>query len=283
MYIFKTVQDLQHHVRTQKKQAKRIGFVPTMGALHRGHLSLIQRAFEDCDLVVCSIFVNPTQFGEAADLEKYPRPIESDIQKLEQLGCSILFLPNVAEVYPKGLKTPAFDLMGLDTTMEGAHRPGHFAGVVQVIHRLLDIVQPDYLYMGQKDYQQFAVIKHFLRLLQSSVKLVRVPIVREEDGLAMSSRNVRLSLEGRKKATLISKMLFKVKEQAANMPLEEVQKHALAFINQHQLEVDYFTIIDGDSLESIDSFDKATTVTACTTVRVDGVRLLDNIILRESI
>jgi len=283
MYIFKTVQDLQHHISTQKKQAKRIGFVPTMGALHRGHLALVQRAFEDCDIVICSIFVNPTQFGEAADLEKYPRPIESDIQKLEQLGCSVLFLPSVVEIYPPNLKTPSFDLKGLDTSMEGAHRPGHFAGVVQVIHRFLEIINPDYLYMGQKDYQQFAVIKYLLQLMASPTQLIRVPIVREEDGLAMSSRNIRLSTEGRIKAQLISKMLFKVKEHAVSMSLEEVQKRALTFINQHQLEVDYFTIIDGDSLESIDSFDKATTVTACTTVRVDGVRLLDNIILRESI
>lgn len=283
MYIFKTVQDLQHYISTQKKQAKRIGFVPTMGALHRGHLNLVQRAFEDCDLVVCSIFVNPTQFGDPEDLTKYPRPIENDIQKLEKLGCSVLFLPAVSEIYPKNLVSPSIDLKGLDTNMEGAHRPGHFAGVVQVILRFLDILQPDFLYMGQKDYQQFAVIQYVLQLLQLSTQLVCVPIVREEDGLAMSSRNVRLSPEGRQKARLISKMLFKAKEHAASMSLEEVKKRALAFIDQHQLEVDYFTIIDGDSLENIDSFDKATTVTACTTIRIDGVRLLDNIILRESI
>ncbi|WP_052594681.1 pantoate--beta-alanine ligase [Aureispira sp. CCB-QB1] len=283
MYIFKTVQDLQHYIRTQKKQTKKIGLVPTMGALHLGHLSLIQRAFQDCDLVVCSIFVNPTQFGDAEDLEKYPRPIESDIEKLEKIGCSALFLPDVTEVYPKDLISPTFDLSGLDKTMEGAHRPGHFAGVVEVVHRLLDIAQPDYLYMGQKDYQQFAIIKHMLGLMNSSIQLVRVPIVREEDGLAMSSRNVRLSPEGRIKAQLISQMLFEAKKHAIHMSLEEVKQQALAFINQHQLEVDYFTIIDGDSLEIIDSFDKATIVTACTTVRVDGVRLLDNIILRESI
>jgi len=280
MYIFKTVQDLQQYLRTQKKQAKRIGFVPTMGALHRGHLNLVQRAFEDCDIVVCSIFVNPKQFGDPEDLTKYPRPIESDIQKLEQLGCSVLFLPAVSEIYPKDLVSPSIDLKGLDANMEGAHRPGHFAGVVQVILRFLDILQPDFLYMGQKDYQQFAVIKYVLQLLHLRTQLVCVPIVREEDGLAMSSRNIRLSPEGRQRALLISKMLFEVKEHAASMSLEEVKKYALAFIDQHQLEVDYFTIIDGDSLENIDSFDKATTVTACTTVRIDGVRLLDNIILR---
>lgn len=283
MYIFKTVQDLQQYLRTQKQQAKRIGFVPTMGALHRGHLNLVERAFDDCDLVVCSIFVNPTQFGDPEDLTKYPRPIESDIQKLEQLGCSVLFLPAVSEIYPKDLISPSVDLKGLDKHMEGAHRPGHFEGVVQVILRFLDILQPDYLYMGQKDYQQFAVINYVIQVLQLDTQLVCVPIVREEDGLAMSSRNIRLSPEGRQKASLISKMLFEAKEQAKIMSLEEVKKRALAFIHQHQLELDYFTIIDGDSLENIDSFDKATTVTACTTIRIDGVRLLDNIILRESI
>jgi pantoate--beta-alanine ligase len=283
MYIFKTVSDLQQYLHTQKKQAKRIGFVPTMGALHRGHLNLVERAFDDSDVVVCSIFVNPTQFGEANDLDNYPRPIERDIQKLEQLGCTVLFLPAVSEMYPKDLVSPSVDLKGLDSSMEGAHRPGHFAGVVQVILRFLEILQPDFLYMGQKDYQQFAVIKYVLHLLQLKTQLVCVPIVREEDGLAMSSRNIRLSPAGRQRARLISQMLFKAKEYAATKSLEEVKKYALTFLDQHQLEVDYFTIIDGDSLENIDSFDKATTVTACTTVRIDGVRLLDNIILRESI
>lgn len=283
MYIFKTVQDLQHYISNQKQQTKKIGFVPTMGALHRGHLSLIERAFEDCDLVVCSIFVNPTQFGDPEDLEKYPRPIELDIQKLEKIGCSVLFLPNVTEMYPPNLISPTFDLNGLDESMEGAHRPGHFAGVVQVIHRFLDIVQPDFLYMGQKDYQQFAIVKYMLQLMNSSVQLICVPIAREDDGLAMSSRNIRLSSEGRKKAQRISQMLFEAKEHAKSMSLEKVQQHVFTFIDQHQLEIDYFTIIDGNSLKSIDSFDKATIVTACTTVRIDGVRLLDNIILRESI
>ncbi|BDS15163.1 pantoate--beta-alanine ligase [Aureispira anguillae] len=283
MYIFKTVHDLQQYLNLQQKQAKKIGFVPTMGALHLGHLTLVQKALQQHDIVVCSIFVNPTQFGDAQDLDKYPRPIQNDIQKLEQLGCSVLFLPTVEEVYPKGLKTPDFDLGGLDQTMEGAHRPGHFKGVVQVVHRLLDIVQPHSLFMGQKDYQQFAIIKRMLELMNSFIQLVRVPIVREKDGLAMSSRNVRLSETGRKKACLISKLLFQAKEDAKDKPLAEVRENALAFIALHEMDVDYFTIIDGDSLNTIQSFDQATTITACTTVRIDGVRLLDNIILREKI
>lgn len=283
MYIFKTVQAVQQYLDNQRVQKQTVGFVPTMGALHLGHLSLIQAAQQQHDIVVCSIFVNPTQFGDAQDLEKYPRPIERDIQQLERLGCQVLFLPNTEEVYPQNLETPVFDLAGLDQTMEGAHRPGHFKGVVQVVHRLLDIIRPHSLFMGQKDYQQFAIIKHMLRLMQSSIQLVRVPIVREKDGLAMSSRNIRLSPEGRQKASLISTMLFQAKEDAQTMSLDQVQQQALDFMTQHQMEVDYFSIIDGDSLQQITAFDQATTVTACTTVRIDGVRLLDNIILRENI
>lgn len=282
MYIFKTVAALQLHLQTLRQQGKSVGFVPTMGALHHGHLSLLQNALEQTDIVVCSIFVNPTQFGDAQDLALYPRPIERDIEQLERVGCSMLFLPSVEEIYPEDWQTPVFDLGGLDKTMEGAERPGHFAGVVQVVHRLLSIVEPDALFMGQKDYQQFAIIKHLLQLLESPIKLVRVPIVREKDGLAMSSRNVRLSETGRQKAALISKMLFQAKEQAQTTSLATVQANALAFLKENNLQADYFTIINGDSLEPINAFSEAAIVTACTTVRVDGVRLLDNIILRES-
>lgn len=282
MYIFKTVSALQLHLQSLRQQGQRLGFVPTMGALHRGHLSLIQTALEQTDQVVCSIFVNPTQFGETKDLELYPRPIERDIAQLESMGCSILFHPSADEVYPEDWHTPVFDLGGLDQTMEGAKRPGHFAGVVQVVHRFLAIVQPDALFMGQKDYQQFTIIKRLLQLLESPIQLVRVPIVREKDGLAMSSRNVRLSQTGRQKACLISKMLFQAQEQAQEAPLTTVYQNALDFLKAHDLQADYFTIINGDSLEPISAFSDAPIVTACTTVRIDGVRLLDNIILRES-
>lgn len=282
MYIFKTVPALQQHLQTLQAQGQRLGFVPTMGALHRGHLSLVQHALEQSDFVVCSIFVNPTQFGDPQDLARYPRPIAHDIEQLERAGCSVLFLPSVEEVYPDNWQTPVFDLEGLDLTMEGAERPGHFAGVVQVVYRLLAIVQPDALFMGQKDYQQFTIIKHLLRLLDSPIQLVRVPIVREADGLAMSSRNVRLSAAGRQQAALISQMLFEAQAQAQQQSLAAVQQQALAFLQAHKLQADYFTIINGDTLEPITAFEQAPIATACTTVRIDGVRLLDNIILRES-
>lgn len=281
MYIFKTVQALKQYLKTKQSQQQQIGFVPTMGALHLGHLTLIRTALAQNDVIVCSIFVNPTQFGDQQDLDLYPRPIERDIEQLEQLGCHALFLPTVEEIYPEDLVSPTFDLAGLDQTMEGAHRPGHFAGVVQVVHRLLDIVAPNSLFMGQKDYQQFAIIKHMLKLMNSPIKLVRVPIVREPDGLAMSSRNIRLSEAGRKQAQLISQTLFQAQEEAKTLSLKAVKENAISFLTQHNLSIDYFEIIDGDQLRTIDTFDQATTVTACTTVNVDGVRLLDNIILKE--
>lgn len=279
MMIFKTVLALQQFLNHQKTLGKKIGFVPTMGALHLGHLTLVQYAHQDNDIVVCSIFVNPTQFTDSKDLEKYPRPIESDIEQLEKENCHVLFLPEVDEIYPKNLVSPHFDLAGLDKTMEGAHRPGHFDGVAQVVHRLLDIVKPDNLYMGQKDYQQFTIIKHLLKITHSPIRLIRVPIIREPDGLAMSSRNIRLSEEGRKKSTIISQTLFQAQKDAQHYSLQEVKERALK--NLSGMEVDYFEIVDGDSLRSINSFEQADIVTACTTVRIDGVRLLDNVILKE--
>lgn len=282
MYIFKTVSALQKHLNNERQQGKKIGFAPTMGALHQGHLSLIRAAKAENKVVVCSIFVNPTQFGEAADLEKYPRPIERDIELLEQEQCSVLFLPNVSEIYPNNWEALPVDLQGLDATMEGAHRPGHFAGVVQVVQRLLGIVQPHSLYMGQKDYQQFAIIKHMLQVLDWPINLVRIPIMRELDGLAMSSRNVRLSEQGRIKASGISSILQAAQEQAKTQALKAVETQVLQALELAEMEVDYFTIINGDSLQAIQSFEEAQTAVACITVRIDGVRLLDNIILRES-
>lgn len=281
MYIFKPVNQLQHHLAQLRNQGHRIGFVPTMGALHQGHLTLVSTALKTCDQVVCSIFVNPTQFDDAGDLDHYPRPIERDIAQLEAIGCSVLFLPPAEEVYPNGWETPVIDLGGLDQTMEGAIRPGHFAGVVQVVHRLLHIVQPHALYMGQKDYQQYAIVQRMLEQLQSPVQLVRVPIVRETDGLAMSSRNARLSPEGRQRAALISSMLFQARQQAQTDSLTKVRQTALDFLQQNHLKADYFTIVNGDTLAPITSFEEAPTATACVVVRIDGVRLLDNIILRE--
>lgn len=282
MHLFKRNSDLQEYLTNQQKQGFSIGFVPTMGALHQGHLSLITQAQQQTTIVVCSIFVNPTQFDDKSDLAKYPRPVSQDIEKLAAIGCDVLFLPTVEEIYPADLAQIHFDLGGLDQTMEGAHRTGHFEGVVQVVHRLLDIVRPNSLYMGQKDFQQFTVIKRMLKLMSSPIELVRVPIMRENDGLAMSSRNVRLSEAGRKKASNLSRILFQAQKDAQNLEPDTVRNNALARLKEEAFDVDYFMLVDGDNLQEVDRFEPNKTTVACTTIQVDGIRLLDNIILKEA-
>lgn len=280
MYIFKTVAALQAHLNEIRKTHQQIGFVPTMGALHQGHLSLVDIARNKHNYTVVSIFVNPTQFGDAKDLDHYPRPIESDIFKLQQQQCDVLFWPEPSEIYPKNHKGCKIDLKGLHLNMEGAFRPGHFEGVVEVVKRLLDIIEPDTLVMGQKDYQQCAIIRHLIKSLQLSVNLIQAPIVREKDGLAMSSRNIRLSPEGRRKAVRLSATLFQAKKNAVLMPLHQVKSEAIKSLNEAGIAIDYFEIIDGLQLHSIDNFEQADLVAACSTVNIDGVRLLDNIILK---
>lgn len=281
MYLFKKVKDLQQYLDAERDKGSSIGYVPTMGALHQGHLALIEQSIQKNTITVCSIFVNPTQFDDKKDLEKYPRPIEVDIEQLEVGGCDVLFLPTVEEIYPPSLETFSLDLAGLDETMEGAKRSGHFAGVVQVVHRLLDIVQPNKLYMGQKDYQQFTIIKYMLQQTNAVVELVRVPIVRESDGLAMSSRNVRLSEVGREQALHLSKALFQARKDALEFSPQAVKQRAASYLMSNGLELDYFEVVDGDTLQSIKNWEDASSIVACATVRVDGVRLLDNVLIKE--
>jgi len=286
MQVYTSVKEIQTALNTLRAEGKKIGFVPTMGALHEGHLTLAMDAANDNDIVVCSIFVNPTQFNDPEDLKKYPRPIERDKQMLNSVGCHILFLPEVAEIYPPDLPEAHFDLQGLDLPMEGVQRLGHFKGVVQVVHRLLSIVQPDSLYLGQKDFQQYSVIALMLRLMQSPIQLVCVPIVREDDGLAMSSRNVRLSPEGRSKAPLIYKVLQEVEYYVHSQPCptpKGAQELAFSLFKKHGIsEIDYFEIVDGRSLLALETFEKTDFAVVCTVVRIDAVRLLDNIILFQN-
>lgn len=285
MEIFNTVSTLQQHLYQLTRSGKKIGFVPTMGALHEGHLTLILDAMEENDIVVCSIFVNPTQFNDPNDLKKYPRPIEKDTQMLESVGCHVLFLPEVEEIYPAGLVEPEFDLNGLDTPMEGAKRPGHFKGVVRVVYRLLDIVKPDSLYMGQKDFQQYSIIAQMLRQLNSGIRLVMVPIVREIDGLAMSSRNVRLSKAGRALAPILHKVLQEVEYYVNSQPFpipKNATELASELFTKHGIEqVDYFEIVDGNTLKELHSFEDSHFAVVCAVIVIDGVRLLDNVILFE--
>lgn len=285
MLIFTTISELQTHLTAAKETHKKIGFVPTMGALHEGHLTLVMEALQENDIVVCSIFVNPTQFNDPEDLKKYPRPIEKDSAALESVGCHILFLPPVEEIYPPDLPTVDFDLQGLDLPMEGAKRAGHFKGVVQVVHRLLDIVCPDNLYMGQKDFQQYTIIALMLRLMDSPIRLVCVPIIREPDGLAMSSRNVRLSPEGRALAPVFHKVLHELEYYVNSQPnprVEEAKNQAVASLQQSGItDIDYLEIVDGRTLQALHSFEETDFAVVCAVVVIDGVRLLDNVVLYQ--
>lgn len=281
MKNFETVKAIQKFITSEKSKGKSIGFVPTMGALHAGHLSLIEQARTKTDVVVCSIFVNPTQFDNQEDLTKYPRTIETDRQLLIDYQTDVLFLPTVQEIYPNGMEpTEEYDFGYLDQPMEGAFRKGHFAGMAQVVKRLLDIVQPDYLFMGQKDYQQQLIVGRLLELTGMDTALVTCPIVREEDGLAMSSRNVRLSAEERKKAATISATLRQAKADRGNYTLAQTQERAIECLNAVDgIRVVYFEIVDAKTLESLDNWEDAEQLIACTAVHLGSVRLIDNLFL----
>lgn len=281
MILFKKEYQLQNYLTTLKSNKKSIGFIPTMGALHDGHLSLIQKAKEENDCVVCSIFVNPTQFNNTTDLEKYPRTATKDIELLTSVGTDVLLMPPVEEVYPKGLDTTLkLDFGKLATTMEGEFRPGHFDGMAQVVNRLLNMVQPHSLYMGQKDFQQITIVRSMLTQQGSKVKLVMCPIKRQENGLAMSSRNVRLTPEHRSLAVKISQTLSAAKKLLDSKTPEEVEKWAMHELSIPEFKPEYFTIVDGITLQSIEDFSKTDFVVACTAVWAGEVRLIDNMVLK---
>ena len=251
-----------------------------MGALHDGHLALVRAARAGSELVVASIFVNPTQFNDAADLEQYPRTEERDRKLLAAEGCDALFLPGVAEIYPNGTNTATpIDLMGLDQPMEGAKRPGHFAGVVQVVERLLRIVKPDHLYMGQKDFQQTAIVRRLIEARGLAVDLRIEPTVREADGLAMSSRNVRLPPEHRPHATLLYETLHRAKTLKGVLSPPELERLALWQLTEHGFRPEYFKIVDAKTLRELATFEESDFPVACTAVWVGAVRLIDNLFL----
>lgn len=282
MYLFKRVSDLQSHINSQIDQHKKIGFVPTMGALHSGHLSLIERSKSENDITVCSIFVNPTQFNDKKDLDKYPRTTANDISLLTQKGTEVLFLPPPSEVYPKDLDTKLDLKMGhLDKVLEGEFRPGHFEGMAQVVKRLLDIVNPHHLYMGQKDYQQLTIVRNMIMQLDLPVKLVMCPIIREEDGLAMSSRNVRLNPNIRERATILSKTLQEAKAKINNTNPSTIQEEALKTLSIENFKPEYFRIVDGVTLLPVEDVSKSDEIVACTAVWAGEVRLIDNMILKN--
>jgi pantoate--beta-alanine ligase len=260
---------------------KMIGFVPTMGALHQGHLSLVRQAKSENDIVICSIFVNPAQFNDKNDLEKYPHPLENDLQLLISSHCDILFLPTTDELYPDGLDhLRHFDLGFLGNSLEGSSRPGHFQGVVNVVDRFLEILKPDKLYLGQKDFQQVKVIEKLFQITNQPSKIIICPIQREESGLAMSSRNVRLTAEQRENASIIYKTLSFVKNQFKESSLKSLQVHAISMINQApETAVDYLEFCDAKSFQIIHNWNEAEHIVCVTAVKVGEVRLLDNILL----
>ncbi len=255
-----------------------IGFVPTMGALHEGHLSLVKQAISETDVVVVSIFVNPTQFNDPKDLERYPRTLETDLKMLEKTGCHIVFAPVAAEIYPNP-DTRVFTFGNLENVMEGKHRPGHFNGVAQVVSKLFEIVKPHKAYFGLKDFQQLAIIKNMVAQFNFAVEIVSCPIVREETGLAMSSRNELLTVEERKNASIISHTLFKSRELTEDKSVNELKRWITETINKNPyLTVEYVEIVDDIQLQPIKSWDEKTVKVCCVAVFCGKVRLIDNIV-----
>jgi pantoate--beta-alanine ligase len=272
--IFTTKQSLQQFLQKIRNEGKTIGFVPTLGALHQGHLSLIEQAQQNNDVIICSIFVNPSQFNDPKDLEKYPRTIEADIKMLEKANCDILFNPPVSEIYD-GNETWHLNIGEAEHLLEGKFRPGHYQGVTQVVYKLFNIVNPDAAFFGQKDYQQFMIISHMVTQLNMPVKLVMCPILREADGLAMSSRNIHLTAEDRQHSLILSKTLKWAKDNFDIDKLSELKAEANRMIaTEPGVEPDYFEIADAGTLHPATPSSKS--IIALVAAKVGKTRLIDN-------
>ena len=276
MNIVKTISELDAALAVVKGQ--KVGFVPTMGALHEGHLQLVKRAVAECDYCVVSIFVNPTQFNNASDLAKYPRTLEADLAMLQAVGCNLVFAPEKNAMYADNELQTTFEynFEGLDEVMEGKFRPGHFNGVVQVVSKLFNLVKPTKAYFGEKDFQQLAIIHHMVKTLGFNVEVIDCPIVRETSGLAMSSRNERLTVEQRENAAHISKVLFESQTKTTTMTPAELMAWVTSEINKNPyLETEYFDIVDSKTLQTIQQWNTA--AVGCVAVFCGEVRLIDNI------
>lgn len=282
MKIFEDVSSLESFIQAQREAGHSIGFVPTMGALHQGHISLVEQALEQCKVCIVSIFVNPTQFNDAKDLATYPRTLEADCEMLRAVGATAVFAPAVEVIYPQDTAVRNDYAVGrVAEVMEGEHRPGHFQGVMQVVQRLFELVQPDVAFFGQKDFQQVAVIRAMCRLIKSEVQIVDCPIVRESDGLALSSRNVRLSAEERAVAPNIYRILRESLIYAQTHSPSETELWVTEQINAiPHLRVEYYSIVDSTSLERITSWQESDAPHGCITVFCGEVRLIDNISYR---
>ena len=277
MEVIRTVSELKQRVAAHRAQGKTIGLVPTMGALHAGHISLMKQARKDNDIVVVSVFVNPTQFNNPEDLRTYPRTEEADCVKMEVANVDIAFIPSVEEVYPEP-DTRTFDLGPVAEVMEGPMRPGHFNGVAQIVSKLFYMVEPDRAYFGEKDFQQIAVIRRMVEIEGFNIEIIDCPIKREDDGLAMSSRNVRLTAEQRQIAPSINKALVASLDFAKSHSVEETKQSVISEINaQPEMEVEYYEIVNAATMQPISNWEDAPVAVGCITVYCGEVRLIDNI------
>jgi len=280
MIVFKLTAEISEFLAKKKETGSTIGFVPTMGALHPGHISLINSSVAGNSLTVCSIFVNPTQFNDKKDFEHYPITLEQDIDMLEKAGCDVLFLPAVTEIYPNGTDTAKYYELGyLETILEGKYRLGHFQGVCAVVDRLLEIVQPHRLYLGQKDYQQCMVIRKMVELTGAATQIEIAPTLRADDGLALSSRNMRLNAEERALAVNIYESLCFIKREIKTGNLQVLKLRAVNFLTEYGFKVDYVEIADATDLTLIDQWDGRTKLVALIAATLDQVRLIDNMLL----
>lgn len=280
MQIIEKAKQLQELIEEIKLSGKKVGFVPTMGALHLGHISLVNIAKKDVDVVVVSLFVNPNQFNNPEDLKRYPRTLEKDMELLRSANCDILFYPSVDEVYPEP-DTRIFDFGNLDKCMEGRFRPGHFNGVAQVVSRLFDLVPAQNAYFGEKDFQQLAIIRQMVKEYNYPIKIIGCPIIREDDGLAMSSRNLLLTPEHRKIVPIIANSLFDSRNFAKEKSVSEVIQIVIQRIeNNSDLKVEYFEICDGNTLQEINNWNETEYAVGCIAVFAGKIRLIDNITYR---
>lgn len=282
MVIFKKITDLKSYL-SDKRRHQKIGFVPTMGALHQGHLHLVKESMKNNLLTVVSVFVNPTQFNDIEDFNKYPNTLSTDIEQLASVNCDVLFCPSANEMYPHGFgEKVTFNIGNIDKVLEGAFRPGHFNGVCQIVDKLLKIVEPDHLFMGQKDYQQSMVVQSMLENYYKDhpVKLHVVPTVRSSSGLALSSRNERLSNAARQNALAIYNRLTWIKDNLDNMPIQDLENGAEEHLLKNGFtKVDYIAIADAKSLEPVSIYNKEVKTVILIAAFIDGVRLIDNLLV----
>lgn len=282
MLVFKKNEDVQDWVGAEKKFGQSIGFAPTMGALHEGHLDLVRLSAQQGNRTVVSIFVNPTQFNDPNDLQKYPRTPGKDLELLLHAPCDAVYMPDVESVYPPEEDVSlSLDFGTLDKTMEGAFRPGHFAGMATVVHRLLHIVQPDFLYMGQKDYQQLSIVRDMIRQLRLPVHLVMVPTRREPDGLALSSRNVRLTPDMRAAAPVIYRTLQEIRDRLPTSNASALRVWAMEQLQSAGLVPEYVEVVDGTTLLPVENDGDADQIVVCVAAKAGDVRLIDNVVIQD--